>query len=170
MADKIKIDKDKIKIRLGILSDLEGILSLSQKLFEYETPWNKGTFNMGWTYSSAGRKYFIRWLTKPKDLVVVAEYRGKIVGYLSGGIYSHSWRTVNPMAEIYNMFIEKNFRNLGLGKKLIREAVEKWKSQKVRFLRVSSHPANKQALIFYKKNGFDDAILTLEQPITNFPN
>ena len=63
------------------------------------------------------------------------------------------------------MFVEEEFRSLGVGRALFDE-FKKWcKQQGVAKLFVSAFSPNTRAISFYQDNGFKDYSLTLYQDI-----
>ncbi len=84
----------------------------------------------------------------------------KIVGWIHAFVSIHL--ESNPFVEIGGLIVEKNFRGLGIGKKLIDEA-ERWMiSKNIHKLRVRTNVKRKDAHRFYLKHGFT---LTKEQKI-----
>lgn len=61
-----------VLIRKATIDDLEAILKLNKALFDYETAFNK-EYNLGWTYSEKGKKYFSDRIKHDLSIVLVAE-------------------------------------------------------------------------------------------------
>ncbi len=64
-----------------------------------------------------------------------------------------------------NMFMLKEYRNLGIGTRLYEE-FNKWcKKKKVGIIRVQATAKNQKAVDFYRKNNFKGYTLILESKI-----
>jgi ribosomal protein S18 acetylase RimI-like enzyme len=109
----------KIGVRKAKLADFDDILKLNQALFDYEEQFNH-EYNLNWPYEKAGRSYFKKRFKNKKSLIFVAEDKSKVIGYILAFIDIYSYRRINPICEIENMFIEKEYRR----KKLVKNS---WK-------------------------------------------
>ncbi|MFH1188079.1 MAG: N-acetyltransferase [bacterium] len=83
---------------------------------------------------------------------ILAESLGNVLGYICFGPIIGA----DKRFEIYWIAILNNFRNLGIGKKLLQEAERKIISTESRriFVETSSKDAFQIAREFYKKNGY----------------
>jgi ribosomal protein S18 acetylase RimI-like enzyme len=151
-------------IREATISDLEAILHLNKKLFDYETSFNT-EYNLDWTFSDVGRNYFKKMIEDENEIALVAELEDKIVGYLVVSIYHHSFRKENPIAELDNMYIEEKFRGKGIGTQLVAEAKRKAKEKGARTLKVEAAAQNEKALSFYRACGFEDFDIILQMSL-----
>jgi ribosomal protein S18 acetylase RimI-like enzyme len=84
-----------------------------------------------------------RIILSPDNLVYVAETNGKIVGY----IYAKMEESKNNI-HIYSFAIDKQFRRRKIGTLLIEEI------KKLKTMSLYVHIENKNAIAFYKGNGF----------------
>lgn len=105
-----------IKIRKADMDDLIKIQDLNNKLFELEYKFFDPTLNVGWTYEKVGIDYFGDMIEN--EAVFVSIIDNKIVGYLAGSICQISY-TKTKLAELDNMFVLEEYRNHGIGLKLI---------------------------------------------------
>lgn len=151
-----------VNIRVATRNDFEGILELSQKLFEYERVYGK-TYNMGWTQSPTGRGFFADRLER--GVVIVAESGKNIIGYICGYIDTYAYRSVNPIAELENMFVKEKFRGTGVGTSMVKMFLKILKTKKVSRVKVGALAKNELAVSFYKKMGFDIHEVILERNV-----
>lgn len=149
-----------VLIRKVTIDDLEVIQQLNKLLFEYERRFGD-TFNLGWPYSEDGINYFKERINKD-GLVLVAEVDKKLVGYICGTILNLSYRSVNPIAELENMFVLEEFRGRGIGSSLLNEFIRVTKENGAKKFKVIAIFQNKKAVDFYKKNRFKDFEHVLE--------
>ena len=144
-------------IRRAKLDDLRKIQELNNQLFELELANFDKYLIKDWPLSSEGRQYFENAIKN--DFVVVAEIEGVVVGYLFGGINHipyYSFKT----AELYNMCVESEYRNCGVGKALYRKFEEFHNAQGINHFVVTASFKNKSACVFYEKMGFQKANMT----------
>ncbi len=148
-------------VRLATLDDFDEILRLSQLLFEYERQYGE-TYNLEWTYSKRGKAYFKKRLTHKRGLALVCEVNQRVVGYLAGWIDTYSYRSINPIIEIENMFVEKKHRRKGVGSRLVHELQVQAKKKGVKRLKVEALYPNESASSFYRSLGFEGFNLVFE--------
>lgn len=147
---------NKIEIREAKIKDLDSILKLNKRLFVKEYNEFDNSLNLDWTYSKRGQEYFLERIKYNNGKVLVAEKEGIIIGYLCGGIQEQEeekefYKKDGIYAELENMFIEEEFRNLGAGSKIVKLFIEWCKKKKVNHINVTAYFQNKKALKFYRK-------------------
>lgn len=81
---------------------------------------------------------FIKWSGRPEVRIFVAEDSGKVVGFLT-----LAEGNVEMPAQIHLMAVEEELRGRGIGKKLVREAVEHVKAAGRSKLKLYTRPWNK---------------------------
>lgn len=155
-----------VSIRKARPGDLTAISALNKMLFEYETIFND-EYNLQWTYSDSGQKYFKKRLESNSSIIFVAEVKATIVGYILAYINSYPFRSVNPIAEIENMFISEDYRKHGIGRKLMQEVKKVAKEKGVKRIKVVAVTQNTHAINFYKMCGFEEFDVVLEANLDN---
>ena len=148
-----------IVIRKASLYDLQDVQHLNNKLFELEYEYFDETLNVGWTYEEAGLNYFKDMIEN--EIVFVASIDGKIAGYLAGSICKKDY-TKYKSAELDNMFILEEFRQYGIGSKLLSEFKKYCIDKMIDNIKVTASSKNKNAIAFYMKNGFEEWDITLK--------
>jgi hypothetical protein len=152
-----------IKIRKATIKDLKEVQKLNLLLFQKEYKEYDKFLNLNWTFGERGTKAFKKVLTNKDRCTFVAEYNGKIIGYLAGGISTPEfYRNLPKVAELYNTLILEKYRNKKIGTKLYSEFVKWCKNKKFKIIKVQASAPNKKAINFYRKNGFKDYTLILE--------
>jgi GNAT superfamily N-acetyltransferase len=91
-------------------------------------------------------------VTSPNHIALVALYNQQIVGWI------HAFRAMliesKPFIEIGGLVVAENFRNSGIGKKLV-DKIKEWAIQKaINEVRVRSNVLRNEAHRFYLNNGF----------------
>lgn len=154
-----------IDIRLATPEDLPQITSLNKKLFLHESHYDQ-TYNSKWPESTTGQKYFQDSIKK--GIVLVShktETPNEIIAYLCGNWDNYSFRLPNPIFEIENMYVSKDFQKQGLGTLLIEKLQKHLLSKNIKRIRVSTIIKNKAAQSFYKKLSFQEHELTFEKSL-----
>lgn len=150
---------DNVIIRKATIKDLENIQNLNKKLFIREFEKYNKLLNIEWTFGEKGTKYFSDLIQN--DFVYIAEGDNKFIGYLAGSIHNRNVCFTEQFAEIENMYIERDYRRVNIGTKLISKFKEYCEQNKVKYIKVSAWSENIEAIKFYEKNSFEDYEKTL---------
>ena len=151
-----------ILIRKATLKDLPEIQQLSNDLITSDAQFDQG-LKKEWSFSEDGKKYLTSRIKGRKGTCFVAESKGKIVGYLTGGIRRfEKWRPFKR-AELDNIFIQAGFRSQGIGKELIGKYLDWCQSKGVERVFLHAVDANQRARKFYKTHGFHEQHIILEK-------
>ena len=101
-------------------------------------------------------------LTNPNSHILVAETEGKVIGFISfmtRKTIIHS----GPCGLIDELVVSKRHRRKGVGKELIKAAVEECKKLRCCEVEVSTEFSNVNAREFYKHCGFEETGVILEK-------
>lgn len=154
-------------IRPATIDDLQNIQELNLKLFEEEIKKFDKNLDMNWTFGENWKKYYIDRITNPNCCAFVAIMEEKIIGYLVGSIIEEKcyYRILPEMAELDDMLILEEYRNMWIGTKLHEAFLDWCKSKNVKKIQVAAFSKNLEAVNFYKKKWFKDFATTLEMDI-----
>jgi ribosomal protein S18 acetylase RimI-like enzyme len=151
---------DNLTIRRAASSDVEKIVELrllSQEHAEKSNP-------LIWRITEEGKR-----LLKQKvenDLadnnihVLLAEGEGEIIGYVQGEVTSRRDHTPRTVGQISLLYVVKQFRRKGVGRRLMKELCKFFNSNKAEDLAVRYIIGNKEAEGFWRKLGFKSIITT----------
>ena len=153
-----------LHIRKATIGDLKVIQLLSQELFEYEKSYTD-QYNLAWSFSPAGEKFFSKHFKGRMRFILVAETDGMIVGYAALWIGKLSWRTYNPIVEIENLCVFASRRGKGIGTALMTEIFRIAKKRKAKIVRVTAFSDNDRAFHFYRTHGYRDVNIILEKNV-----
>lgn len=132
--------EDKITVRECALTDCESIYLLNKNDLGYDFPIEK----------TAKRLQMI--LKSEKDKIFVAEYGGKVIGYIHACDYDVIYGP--SMKNILGLAVDSHYRKLGAGKALLT-AAENWaKETGSAGVRLCSGAQRKGAHEFYKRCGY----------------
>jgi len=135
---------DNITIRVGSPSDADGICALAEELSAHEgaaspmfTPLDFKRFGFG---------------KEQRFYSIVAESGKKIVGYL---FFCDSFHVGlgSPGLNMLDLFVEKKFRQMGIGKKLMQALSLECTRRHGNWITWQCQPSNETALKFYQKMG-----------------
>ena len=146
-------------IRKATIEDLSVIQALNNSLFELEKSNYDPTLVKDWPLTEEGKEYFCDLINN--NYVIVAQLNNNIMGYLAGTINEKGSYEEVKYGEINNMFIKDECRGLGIGKLLINNFKDYCKTNRINNVKVTASFKNKNAIEFYKKNGFEEFDLTL---------
>jgi len=146
-----------MKIRLAKLGDVNQMYPIWKELmdqhFGYRDPYFKGYAKDVETRSKSFYRKCIK--DKKKNLFLVAEEKGNIMGYILGQI-----KDVPPVFKkgkflfVLDFVVSKKYRGQGIGKLLMNEAEKILKKRKIGMIKLEVHVKNKKAQEFYNKLGF----------------
>ena len=148
-----------IVIRQATLNDLQSIQNLNYELFKLEKENFNSTLIVDWPLSEEGKHYFEELINN--EYVIIATENEKIIGYLAGTINEKGSYELIQYGEINNMLVDNNYIGSGIGKQLINRFKEYCKSKNINDLKVVASAKNKNAIEFYRKQGFNDFDITL---------
>ena len=151
---------DNLTIRRAASSDAKKIVELrllSQEHAEKSNP-------LIWRITEQGKKLLKQKvendLADNNIMVLLAETNGKIVGYVQGEVTSRSDHTPRTVGHVSLMYVVKQFRRKGVGRRLMKELCKFFNSNKAEDLTVRYIIGNKEAEEFWRKLGFESIITT----------
>lgn len=149
----------KYVIRLAEAEDIERIQQLSQELMEYEK--NNSTkeymYNMNWALTEQAYNNYKSNIEN--DWIYVACVDNKIVGYMTCWINKKRPWLEYDVLEIGNLYIQKEYRRLGIGTELINKAKSICKDNEIKYLKIEVLDDNKEAQRFYQKHGLYNYVI-----------
>lgn len=157
-----------IQIKRADIEYLPYIQNLNNQLFELEYDHFDSALRVGWTFEKEGETYFKNMLHN--EIVYVALDKDNVVGYLAGTTNIQGSYVTKSLAEIDNMFVLEKYRKYGIGSKLINKFKEYCLQNKIEEIKVTASVKNKNAIDFYKKNGFNEFEITLKQKANSNAN
>ena len=95
-------------------------------------------------------------IDKNNNYLLVGEFSNKIVGYLYGYIIDDGDTVINKVAKIDALYIEEEYRHLGIGSSLINEFKKIVQEENIKYIEVNVCNNNKEAISTYKNNNFNE--------------
>jgi GNAT superfamily N-acetyltransferase len=90
----------------------------------------------------------------PWVYVVVLEVEGEVVGYAVLSPLTHFQAGVRGI-DMHHLFVEKEFRGIGHGRRLIEASMQKARDLSCAYMKVGRHPENTDAQAVYLACGFN---------------
>lgn len=141
-------------------ADIPAVVTLCDALFQEDSGQRDALMNHAWAWQH-GHVYFAGLLDDPTYVVLVAEHRGSVIGYLAGSTTAPGALRPVQSAELESMYVKPDWRGYGVGQALA-EALLHWAhGQGAVWITVSAYAANARALAFYERLGFSAHTVTL---------
>ncbi|AAL80391.1 ribosomal-protein-alanine N-acetyltransferase [Pyrococcus furiosus DSM 3638] len=131
-APKKKVPLAMVTIRPAKLFDIPYIMRIEQMSFKEAYP----------------RGLFLTFLEANPDTFLVAEYNGKIVGYVMG------YLRPDMEGHIMSIAVHPDYRGNGIGKALMIAVIKKLFEKGARWIGLEVRVSNYRAINLYKKLGF----------------
>jgi ribosomal protein S18 acetylase RimI-like enzyme len=151
---------DSLTIRRAASLDVERIVELRLLLQEHAEKSNP----LIWRITEEGKKLLKQ--TVENELlnsnieVLLAEADGQTIGFVQGEVTCRSDHMPRIVGHISLMYVVKQFRRKGVGKRLMKELCKFLNSNKAEDLTVRYIIGNKEAEGFWRKLGFESIITT----------
>jgi putative acetyltransferase len=111
-------------------------------------------------YSDSTTDSLFETFKKPNAVLYVAEFENKIIGCC--GVFPTAGLP-SGHAELVKLYLDKNFRGMGIGKNLLEICITQSKKFGYHFLYLESFPQFSEAIALYKKLGFKNLEHSLGQ-------
>lgn len=143
-----------LTIRKGTEKDFSLVQALNAALFA-EDQAHDVTLDTHWPLSVDGVEYYMKSLMDPEKFVLIAEdTQKKPLGYIiATSVNKWRYRKVKT-GELENMYVAPKVRRQGVGRALIDELKEWFKTRGIDRIYVSAFVKNTQAIAFYQANDF----------------
>jgi ribosomal protein S18 acetylase RimI-like enzyme len=151
--------KEIIKIRNLKKSDFEKYKNLREKGLKDYQILSKEKLKLS---SKQIKEEFNKILLNKKRICFVIEEEKEIRAYITGTVMKTPSKIITYIDDI---FVEKNSRKKGFGKRLMNEFLKWSKSKKAKSIRLGVRTNNKKAIQLYKKIGFQTHYYEMEKNI-----
>lgn len=123
-------------------------------------------------YYKAAAKYknlendLAEWLEDGDVKLLAATEGQRLVGYFRAAVEdAPSYVAAKRIGVIYDIFVSEEFRRRGIGAKLLHEALNWFRSKKIKDIEVSVDARNREAVEFWKSDGFFEYKLRLRKTL-----
>jgi len=144
-------------IRNATKQDIQFIVKLVREIVDYHQVIDKYYKAYSGYNSKEIRDYFERLMKNRDTKIIIAEENEKVIGYFMGVIEkAPQYVLPKEIGVIFDAFIEKEYRNQGVGKKIFKELLKWFKKKKVKHIELTVDARNKIGLKAWRKFGFFD--------------
>ena len=151
-----------MKIRKATIKDFEKLKSIKLESKKDELGYSNSLKPLSKT-KDIYFEYFKAELEKKNSAVFIAEDK-KPIGIIIATYFKPL--RISKFARkgyVSNLYVQKNYRNKGVGKKLLDISLKWLKENKVKYISLEIHLENKDALNFYSKMGFEKYTVKLHK-------
>jgi len=145
-----------VTIRKSTSNDIESLINLYGEMEDYVRGISSDpVFTLGSNWRELARRYFVEFSKSNDKLVLVAQDRNNIVGFLTAMI-----TTTLPIfvqrkyGSLNDMFVKQEHRGKGIGKKLLKTAIGWFEQKHIRRIELRVDSKNRDAIAFYKTHAF----------------
>ena len=136
-----------MKIRKAKLEDIERIHELDKESVEYHKKFDKDFYTVSNKWWNIKKDSQIKAIKSSRDLILVAEDEGDVVGYIWGYIE-------NKIGKIQELIVTSKSRGKGVGTNLINEMLKYFKEKKCEISEIEVNVENEPTIKTYEKAGF----------------
>jgi len=153
-----------VTIRKATISDLPAVKELNKQIFIKNPKYDDDAIE-NFAHTPQGEKYFTEAIKSKKGCFLIAEEDGQMVGYTNGEEKKVSYRK-SRYFEIDNLGAIPEKKRQGIGKKILN-AITNWAKKKgFQKIYLNCYAKNKEALSFYRSNGYSEIDICLEKKIS----
>ena len=152
------------EIRRAVREDTKYLSELYRQLESDAVMYQPEHFVM----SSSGARICDELFDSDTQAVFVAEENGEVIGFVHVMMLeSKNVACLKHEKNVYiqDMVVDKEHRSLGTGSLLMDKAKQYGREQGAAFVRTQVFPKNEDGLRFYRRNGFEVTMLTVEVPL-----
>ncbi|MBU0457357.1 MAG: GNAT family N-acetyltransferase [Nanoarchaeota archaeon] len=129
-----------MKIRTMQKNDLKTVYQLGKSIKELRFTEKIGFWR---------KKNLHKWVKSSNDILLVAEDKTQIIGFLLSMVHKHS-----KSAIIENLYVKKEYRKIGMGRNLVEECLSRLKKKGINDVWAEINQRNRNAINFFKTIGF----------------
>jgi len=150
-------------IRKARSDEIQQLQNLNDEAFA-DNPHFDPDLDPSWAQSDKGKEYFTKAVNSSTSCFLVAEDKGKLIGYIAAAPNNFDYRR-STYVEIENLGIVPEYRSQGVGTQLMNRCLTWTKEKGYKKVFLHSYAKNNNALSFYNKQGFSEIFVTLEKNI-----
>jgi ribosomal protein S18 acetylase RimI-like enzyme len=159
------IMQNTVTIRRASSKDLAKIISLSLELIAYDIQFDD-SMNKNWPKSKSALEFYKERIEKSDGIILIAEIAGEIAGCLIGCLAEPlCYRKIKILAELEEIFVLEDYRSSKVGSKLTEHFFAWAKEKHAERVQVVVSAGNSRAISLYKKLGFKEHDMVLEQEL-----
>lgn len=144
-----------LEIRAANRADVPAVLPMVQKTSALHQQWDPAKFELVDDFIRRYRRWLIKLIDDPRSIFLVAEKDDHLIAFLVAFVDRPV--PLYRLAEfgyIRDMWVENDYRRIGVGRKMIHAAIEQFTAMGIRQVRLATAAANEPARAFFAACGF----------------
>jgi ribosomal protein S18 acetylase RimI-like enzyme len=149
-------------VRRAQRADLSAIVTLGRKIYRFHARLDSARFGVRRGFRATYRRWVGARLRDPRSIVLVAELRTRMVGYLVGAVEEEIPVYWQPeCGEIHDLWVEPRLRRTGIAQQMTALALAHFRAHGQTQVRVQTWAGNTAAQRLFKASGFRPATLEM---------
>lgn len=142
-----------ITFQKASIQNLQEIINLNKDCFA-DNPKYDLDFKVNFESSEEGRSYFIESINNPLGIFMLVYFEGDLVGYFNVSASISFYRN-SKWAELENIGIKAEYRNRGIGRRILNFTEEWAQLNKCKYLYISVYDKNLAMKSLLKSENYD---------------
>jgi GNAT superfamily N-acetyltransferase len=161
-----------VRLRRATIADIGKLTAMARKMLDYHIALSSGDSTI-MAYLKPDRDFdriwkgwVGKWIRSANGMVIIAESRGKPIGYAMGYIKKNTpIYSLKELGYIGDLYVEKNFRRSGVGTMMKDFMLDWFRKRKMRYVSIAVHESNSSAHKAYASWGFSDYYREMRQKL-----
>ena len=147
-------------IRKAKLSDVNTVAKMGVKLGKYHEKFDKKYLKLAPNVIKVYKTFFSKCIRSPNNLMLVAETKGKIIGYCRAEITSRPpVYSIKKVGYVGDLYLEPYYSRKGIGLMFVDEAHEWFRKKKLPYSELQVVDKNYKAKKAYNKAGYQPIMI-----------
>ena len=134
-----------MRIRKATIKDADDLINIGNSVEEFKVDSEGNTF---WD-----KKPLVNWIKSNKDIILIAEDKGKIIGFVMFACHTPTGKTTWE-----NAWMHPDYRGKGIIDKLYNKAEIELKKEGTKYIFGLAKPSSKASIKMQKRLGFDEGL------------
>lgn len=136
--------------------DFDDILNLQLQLEDVEVNFDNNLKERCYETIKGKQKLKNRINDEKIIFYVAVNEKNKVIAFVDGNIPDDEWWYKDSVAYLNHICVDKDYRNLGIAKKLLKQFEKVAYKKGAKYVRLLTFYRNDLAIAFYKNNGFSE--------------
>ncbi|MCX7595713.1 MAG: GNAT family N-acetyltransferase [Fischerella sp.] len=157
-----------MQIRPATPADVTAVLPMVAKICALHESWDAARFGILPDPEKRYEKWLQRLATDRRSVFLVAEDQGQLVGFLAGTVEKEvPIYRLQEYAVIHDLWVEPEYRQHGIARQMVMQAIERFQQMKVRQIRLDTAVINEAARRLFASCGFRTSTVEMLMEISD---
>lgn len=144
-----------VRIRAAAPEDLPAVSKLAAELIRLHHHWDARRFMLIEPVEQAYESWLALQLQAPGTVLLVAEERGELAGYLYGGLEQRDWMLLREACGmIHDLYVDTAFRRRGIARLLMNAGIAALHAKGAPRVGLNTAPQNAEGQALFRSMGF----------------